>query len=492
MAAKLPPYVIWRDGRPRFQPTAREQKLGFRSFDLRHGQGRWYTYEEACDAGWPVYAEILDCRGYDPEQCSTLMAASKAGRTVVLRPSRRPHKRGAAAAGSRPAAPRAPTVQALVEDWLAAIEGETDQDLRLSDDAIESYRKAARAVLYKPETRTEAAKRRKREAAAAVLGQEAAPRPPEDFARVHVSAIDRIALNDFFLYLKRARGHHMAHAAIAAFSAAWEWGTLSRAWRLGHNPRHGLDLPRPEGRIVVFSDAELRALIAAADHLGRASIGDSIMLGVMTSQRQRDRLLLKDEGLVDGRRQFRQSKTGKLVAVKETPQLAGRMADARRRVAELCVSLGLKAEQRPETVVVDERTGRAYVQDTYRNVFAEVRQAAIAGIPDHEATAGARAAGRNDPEPVWLLRPCPSLRFQLDGEWTYKRDQDLRDTAVTWLARAGCTMAEICAITGHSPRSVQTIIEHYLGAARELADSGIDKLTAWFEREGIAVGSSGS
>ncbi len=48
-------------------------------------------------------------------------------------------------------------------------------------------------------------------------------------------------------------------------------------------------------------------------------------------------------------------------------------------------------------------------------------------------------------------------------------------------------MAEICAISGHSARSVQTIIEHYLGAARELADAGIDKLTAWMAREGIAV-----
>jgi hypothetical protein len=68
-----------------------------------------------------------------------------------------------------------------------------------------------------------------------------------------------------------------------------------------------------------------------------------------------------------------------------------------------------------------------------------------------------------------------------------KRDQDLRDTSVTWLARAGCTMPEICAITGHSAKSVQTIIDHYLGAAAELADAGIDKLVAWMQREGIAV-----
>ena len=49
------------------------------------------------------------------------------------------------------------------------------------------------------------------------------------------------------------------------------------------------------------------------------------------------------------------------------------------------------------------------------------------------------------------------------------------------------TMAEISAISGHSAKSVQTIIDHYLGSTRELADAAIDKLIAWKKREGIAV-----
>ena len=170
---------------------------------------------------------------------------------------------------------------------------------------------------------------------------------------------------------------------------------------------------------------------------------------------------------------------GKLVAIKETPEIAARLADARKRLNKLALNHGQRPEQRAETVVVDETTGRSYVQDTFRHEFSDVRTAAIAGIVDEEATAAARAQGRNDPEPIWKVAPCPSLAG--------KRYQDLRDTAVTWLARAGCTMAEICAITGHSPKSVQTIIDHYLGAMRELADAAIDKLIAWKQREGIAV-----
>ncbi len=68
-----------------------------------------------------------------------------------------------------------------------------------------------------------------------------------------------------------------------------------------------------------------------------------------------------------------------------------------------------------------------------------------------------------------------------------KHDQDLRDTAVTWLARAKATLPEIAAITGHSLKSIHDIMKHYLAITPELGDAGIRKFTAWMEREGIAV-----
>jgi integrase len=54
---------------------------------------------------------------------------------------------------------------------------------------------------------------------------------------------------------------------------------------------------------------------------------------------------------------------------------------------------------------------------------------------------------------------------------------DLRGTAVTRLAIAGCTEAEIATITGHSLRSVRAIIDtHYLARDPALAESAIAKL----------------
>jgi integrase len=54
---------------------------------------------------------------------------------------------------------------------------------------------------------------------------------------------------------------------------------------------------------------------------------------------------------------------------------------------------------------------------------------------------------------------------------------DLRGTAVTRLALAGCTEAEIATITGHSLRDVRTILDsHYLHRDPALAESAIKKL----------------
>lgn len=56
---------------------------------------------------------------------------------------------------------------------------------------------------------------------------------------------------------------------------------------------------------------------------------------------------------------------------------------------------------------------------------------------------------------------------------------DIRGTAVTRLALAGCTVPEISAITGHSLKDVEAILQaHYLGGRIQLAEQAIEKLDA--------------
>ena len=57
---------------------------------------------------------------------------------------------------------------------------------------------------------------------------------------------------------------------------------------------------------------------------------------------------------------------------------------------------------------------------------------------------------------------------------------DLRGTAVVMLARAGCTEAEIYAITGHKPGEVRAILTaHYLPRDAEVATNAIAKLNQY-------------
>jgi len=54
---------------------------------------------------------------------------------------------------------------------------------------------------------------------------------------------------------------------------------------------------------------------------------------------------------------------------------------------------------------------------------------------------------------------------------------DLRGTAVTRLALAGCTDAEIATLTGHSLKDVHSILDaHYLNCDPALAESAVGKL----------------
>jgi integrase len=52
---------------------------------------------------------------------------------------------------------------------------------------------------------------------------------------------------------------------------------------------------------------------------------------------------------------------------------------------------------------------------------------------------------------------------------------DLRDTTVTMLAEAGCSVPEIASITGHSLRSAQDILDKYLKRTSALATTAIAK-----------------
>lgn len=71
------------------------------------------------------------------------------------------------------------------------------------------------------------------------------------------------------------------------------------------------------------------------------------------------------------------------------------------------------------------------------------------------------------------VRDCAAKKVPTLSDF---HDQDLRDTAVTWMGLGGATVPEIISVTGHSADSATTILKHYLAHHPEMADSAIGKM----------------
>lgn len=184
------------------------------------------------------------------------------------------------------------------------------------------------------------------------------------------------------------------------------------------------------------------AYVRACDAIGRFSIGDAVVINHWLGQRKGDVLRLDRALYRDGCFHLRQNKTKARLIVPHSPLVAARVEAALKRQAE--------AERKIEStrIIISEETGRPYESDNFRHVFAEIRDLAVKGSNEHG------------------LHPCPELaavRFS----W-------LRHTAVTELAIAGCTVAQIAAISGHSLKTVTKILDLYLIRVARLAKVAAD------------------
>lgn len=149
----------------------------------------------------------------------------------------------------------------------------------------------------------------------------------------------------------------------------------------------------------------------------------ALMLAMHTGQRQGDLRRLPWSAYDGLRITLRQRKGKKLVAIRCTAALRSLLDGMERR--------GL--------LILTTATGRAWTKRYLNQKWTEAERAA--GLAEED------------------------LHFH-----------DLRGTAVTMLAEAGCTVPEIAAITGHSLKTVTHILETYLSRTRALADAAILKL----------------
>lgn len=220
---------------------------------------------------------------------------------------------------------------------------------------------------------------------------------------------------------------------------------LQAAERLGYrnansNPalRAGITLTR-QREPVIWTPAQVRHMAAAADALGWRSIGTAILLNEWIGQRKGDVILLRPWLVETESLRVTQAKTGRTVIlpVHLVAHLVARLRAERDRPGVVLS---------PDRLLLHEGTGRPWLEYTFTHVFAEIRAAAVAGLP---------AAGDRADLPA--MSSCAVLLYM-----------ELRHTAVTRLHGSGVDALGISRITGHSPKTAQAIIDkHYLGESEE-------------------------
>ena len=193
---------------------------------------------------------------------------------------------------------------------------------------------------------------------------------------------------------------------------------------LDRNPATLLDLEGSKRREAIWGQDEIDGFLKACEgqHLAEAiALGFQIML--YTAQRPGDVRAMTWPQYNGDTITVRQQKTGKLVEVPCT--------------AALRLLLDAAKIKRTGTVIVAGPNGQRLTGTTWRRAFRDISHKA--GLDHLQA-------------------------------------RDLRRTAVVNLARAGATVPEIAAITGHSIDRTQWIFEHYLPRDVHMARAGIVKL----------------
>lgn len=239
---------------------------------------------------------------------------------------------------------------------------------------------------------------------------------------------------------RRSRGVFLAwrdrRAASSRRQADYAWVVLARVLSWGLN--RGLLPANPcekGGRLYRGSRADkVWSLEDEANFVAKAPwhLQLPLLLALWTGQRQGDLLRLPWSAY-----------DGKHIRLLQSKSMRGRHARSGTRVvvpvgAPLKAVLDVAAKSKKGPLILVNTEGKPWTADGFRSSWRKAcATAGVVGVTFH----------------------------------------DLRGTAVTRLALAGCTEAEIATITGHGLRDVRTILDtHYLNRDPVLAENAIRKL----------------
>jgi integrase len=238
------------------------------------------------------------------------------------------------------------------------------------------------------------------------------------FADLPIAALDDARVTREFIEWRDSM-------AASPRQADYAWTILMRlcSWARAR----GLTLYRPPERVdrlyhadrseKIWEEQHIAAFMAKASEL----LQHALVLALETGQRQADLLALPWSAYDGQWIRLRQAKTGRRVNIPVTRRLRSVLDNSK------CTA----------TVILTNKRGLAWQPSAFRKAWGDTcRKAEIVGLTFH----------------------------------------DLRGTAVTRLAEAECSHAEIAAITGHSMRDVGAILDKYLARTDKIAIAAIEKL----------------
>ena len=241
-----------------------------------------------------------------------------------------------------------------------------------------------------------------------------------EFGDFPLSAIaDRRARGEFLAWRDRLalRSRRQADYTFSVLARVFAW-SLDRGF-IARNPLEKIGRVYRQSRAEkVWTDADEAAFMRTASEPLRLAL----QLALWTGQRQGDLLRLTWTAYAGATIRLSQGKTGARVIIPVGAPLRA----------------ALDATKRQSPVILVNLDGKPWTPDGFRASWGKAcKKAGITGVTFH----------------------------------------DLRGTAVTRLALAGGTEAEIATCTGHSLHDIRSIIDvHYLGRDPALAESAIRKL----------------
>jgi len=230
-----------------------------------------------------------------------------------------------------------------------------------------------------------------------------------------------------------------AAGAVRVLRLLLQHGIREDMFSLNAAARPGIHNKAKKG--MPWTPEAVACFVAHADELGYFSIGTAVKLNEWLGQRKGDIISLPVTAYKNGALHKKQNKTGAEVVlpVDSVPELKARLDAQLEHNRKAAV---------PSTVLITGADGQPFSEYWFTHLVAKIRDSAAAKL---------QAAGEIPPE----LQGFGNLIFK-----------DLRHTAVTRLAEAGCPTPMIASITGHSFRTCEQIVDRYNIRTTKMASEG--------------------